>query len=209
MPKAGKVTLPGVPAHLTVDKGADGAAQPRRRWGMVSATTRPGAHGEAYTTPTRVRIRCASRVIEAMPAHLQNAAAAYADAFEVVEAGGVRASGDGIAVSVPQSDGRQFSAVGAVDHLRRLEAQIGPGVLALARSPRDARGDVCLIPHIEIVRRMVVRDDTIANVLKAYRIASSDKRRMAVLTALYESLCRISSIQTAKLSNYEIYLPNL
>lgn len=174
------------------DRGATGRAAPRRVLTTVEVeveTFDPVARViNTHKETARAYVRELPAALSVLPAPLREAALAYAKAVEDVAAGGAADPAAKAAKGSPavRKEGRQFHAVRQVEHLRRLEAAVGPGALRLGRR-RDCPEGV-EVTRLSILRAVAVDGLSVAGLLAALRLGRSAARQKLVLGSLLASV---------------------
>lgn len=170
------------------DRGARGRAAPKRVLTTVELQSFDPVACEMVTQTAQAYTRALPPAMTALPEPLRKAALAYAKAIEDVEAGGasdpaaVGASGAGGATH----EGRQYHALRQVEHLRRLEAAIGPGVVYLGRRRGAASGVV--VSRKAILRAVAVDGSTLEGCLISQRLGVNSPRKKLILSAFLSAV---------------------
>lgn len=175
-----------------IDKGAPGRAAPRRVLTSVEVRVFDPVERAIRVETATAYVRALPDVLTAMPSRQRDAALAYAKAFEEVEAGG---AADPEAMSggkggVGGKEGRQFHAMRHVEHLRRIEAIIGEGVICLGR--RRGEEKPVTLARLAILRAVALDGLSVAGLLSALRLGRSPARQKLILRELLAATARIA-----------------
>lgn len=180
--------LAAIPRRKKPDRGATGRAAPRRVLTSIEVeveTFNPVTRAiDVHRETAEAYVRDVPAVLAAMPAPLREAALAYAKAVEDVEAGGAADPAAKVAKGSPavRKEGRQFHAIRQVEHLRRIEAAVGPGSVCLGC--RQGEIATVTIGRLAILRAVALDGLSVAGLLASLRLGRSAVRQRVVLAAL-------------------------